>query len=147
MFVTLVEKQEHLIEDFAVIEDLQERLTLVVDRAKKLSSLADYERTDAYRVRGCISLVHLVGDLRDGRCYFRCDADSPLVRGLVALLCDFFSGTSPAELAATDVDPLAALDLVKNLSPTRRHGLASARATILAFAVQNSHAKDAKAAT
>ena len=34
-------------------------------------------------------------------------------------------------------DPLAALDLTKNLSPTRRNGLASARATIRAFAEKN----------
>ena len=34
-------------------------------------------------------------------------------------------------------DPLEALDLAKNLSPTRRNGLASARATIRAFATQH----------
>ena len=139
--VTLAEKQQHLIDDFSVIDDPQERLAVVVDRAKKLPPLADAERTDAHRVRGCISLVHLVGELRDGCCYFRCDADSPLVRGLVALLCDFFSGIPPKEIAATDTDPLAALDLVKNLSPTRRNGLASARTAILAFAAaQATHA-------
>jgi cysteine desulfuration protein SufE len=132
--VTLAEKQQQLIDDFAVIDDLQERLTVVVDRARKLPPLAESERIDAYRVRGCISLVHVVGELRNGRCYFHCEADSPLVRGLVALLCDFFSDAPPAEIAASDADPLAALDLIENLSPTRRNGLASARATILAFA-------------
>jgi cysteine desulfuration protein SufE len=132
--VTLSEKQQHLIEDYAIIDDIQERLALVVDRAKKLPPLTESERTDTHRVRGCISLVHLVGEVRDGLCYFRCDADSPLVRGLVALLCDFFSGATPAAIVATDADPLAAIGLVQNLSPTRRHGLASARAAIRAFA-------------
>lgn len=142
--MTLAEKQQRLIDDFSFIDDPQERLTLVVDRAKKLPPLADSERTDAARVRGCVSLVYLVGEVRDGLCYFRCEADSPLVRGLVALLCDFFSGASPAEIAASTTDPLEAIDLIKNLSPTRRNGLASARAAILAFARQNSHATDAK---
>ncbi len=132
--VTLAEKLTQLTADLAIIDDPQERLGVVVDRAKKLPLLADTERTDAHRVRGCISLVHLVGEVRDGHCYFRCEADGPLVRGLVALLCNFYSHATPADIAAFDPDPLEALDLARNLSPTRRHGLASARATIRAFA-------------
>jgi cysteine desulfuration protein SufE len=133
--VTLAEKQLQLADTLAVIPDLQERLAVVVDRAKKLPPLAPAERTDAHRVRGCVSLVHLVGELdAGGRCHFRCDADSPLVRGLVALLCDFFSGAMPAEIVASDADPLETLGLARHLSPTRRNGLASTRAAIRAFA-------------
>ena len=132
--MTLLEKQQQLADTLAVIPDLQERLAVVVDRARKLPPLADHERTDANLVRGCISRVHLVGELRDGRANFRCDADSPLVRGLVALLCEFFSGATPAEIAASDADPLGELDLTKNLSPTRQNGLAAVRVAIRAFA-------------
>lgn len=135
--MTLAEKLQALTDDLALIDDPQERLGAVVDRAKKLPPLADTERTDAHRVRGCISLVHLVGEVRDGRCYFRCEADGPLVRGLVALLCTFYSGATPADIATFDPDPLESLDLAKNLSPTRRNGLASARATLRAFAAKH----------
>ena len=45
-----------------------------------------------------------------------------------------FNATPPAEILATDADPLEALDLMRNLSPTRRNGLAAVRATILDFA-------------
>jgi cysteine desulfuration protein SufE len=96
--------------------------------------LSDAERDDAHRVPGCVSVVWLIGELRDGRCFFRSDADSPMVRGLVAFLCDFFSDTPAAELGGCDLDPLQALELTDHLSPTRRNGLASARAAILAFA-------------
>ena len=132
--MTLAEKQTQLLEDLSVIDDPQERLSLVVNRARKLPPLPDAERTDAHRIRGCVSAAWLVGELRDGRCEFRCDADGPLVKGLLAFLCEFFSGALPAEIIATDADPLDSLGLAKNLSPTRRHGLASARATIRAFA-------------
>ena len=135
--MTLAEKQQHLADTLAVIPDPQERLAIVVDRAKKLPPLADHERTDSHLVRGCISRVHLAAELRDGRCHFRADADSPLVRGLVALLCDFYSGLTPAEIAASDADPLAELGLTENLSPTRQNGLASVRAAIRAFAEEN----------
>jgi cysteine desulfuration protein SufE len=133
--VTLAEKQRLLADDLAVIDDPQERLAVVIDRAKKLPPLPADQRTDDHRIRGCVSVVYLAGTIdAEGRCQFRCDADSPLVRGLVALLCDFFSGATPAEIATSDADPLGALDLAKNLSPTRQNGLASTRATIRVFA-------------
>ena len=132
--MTLTEKQQHLAGRFAFIDDPQERLSMVIDQAKNRPGLSAADRSEAHRVQGCVSVVWLVGETRDGRCYYRADAESPLVRGLLTVLCEFFSGATPAEIAASDADPLAALELTHNLSPTRRHGLASARATIQAFA-------------
>jgi len=128
--VTLAEKQQQLVDDLTVIPDGPERLSVVVDRARRLPPLPETERTEAHRVRGCISQVWLLGEAREGRLYFRCDADGPLVKGLVHLVADFFSGATPAEIAASDADPLAALELDRNLSPTRRNGLAAVRARI-----------------
>jgi cysteine desulfuration protein SufE len=138
--VILAEKQQQLRRDFEVIHDSHERLGAVVDRARRRTAIAAEERIDANRVRGCISAVWLVAEIRDGCCYFRSDADGPVVKGLVGLLCDFFSGATPAEIVSSTVDPVETLDLATNLSPTRRNGLASARSAILAFA-QQQHAK------
>ena len=128
--MTLAEKQQQLVDDLAIIEDPQERLGAVVDRAKRLAPLPESDRTESHRVHGCISQVWVVGALRDGRCQFRCDADGPLVKGLVAFLCEFFSGATPAEIAASNADPLEAVGLMRNLSPTRHNGLAAVRARI-----------------
>lgn len=133
--VTLAEKQAQMIEDLSIIDDPQERLALVVDRARQRPPLADDERTEAHRVKGCISQAWIVGELRDGRCQFRCDADSPLVRGLIVLLCDLYSGATPADIAATEPALFEKLDLARNLSPTRLNGLRSVRAAIRDFAL------------
>jgi cysteine desulfuration protein SufE len=132
--VSLADKLTQLVEELAPFDDPQERLSFIVDRARRLPALPPGERTEANRVRGCISVVWLVGEVRDGHCVFRFDADSPVVRGLLALLCDFFSGCPPAEIATSETDPLETLGLLQALSPTRRHGLASARARIREFA-------------
>lgn len=126
--------QRQLLDDFLVIENAQERLAAIVDRARRLPPLPAELRTDAQRVHGCISQVWLVGELRDGRCHFRCDADGPLVKGLVAFLAAYYDGSTPAEIVADETDPLAELELLQNLSPTRRNGLAAVRAAIGAFA-------------
>lgn len=130
----MTDRQRQLIEDFNFIEDAQERLSAVVDRARRRPPLPDTERTDARRVPGCVSQVWLVGEVIDGLCQFRCDADGPLVRGLVALLCEYFSETTPADILRDDTNPLADLGLLRNLSPTRQNGLGAVRAAIRAFA-------------
>jgi len=132
--VTLAEKQRQLIDDYLIIDDPQERLAAVVDRARRSPPLPDAERTEANRVRGCVSLAWVAGAVRDGRCQFRSDADSPLVRGLLLLLCDFYSGATPADIMATEPALLEELGLAKNLSPTRLNGLRSVRAKIREFA-------------
>lgn len=132
--MTLAEKQRQLIEDYAIIPDPQERLAAVVDNARRRPPLPETERTEANRVKGCVSLAWVVGERRDGRCFFRSDADSPLVRGLLALLCDFYSGATPADIATTEPALIEELGLARNLSPTRLNGLRSVRTKIREFA-------------
>lgn len=133
--VTLAEKQQQFIADYAIIDDAQERLAAIVDQARKTPPLPEAERSEANRVKGCISQAWVVGELVEGRCHFRSDADSPLVRGLLKLLCDFYSGATPAEIAATEPVLLEELGLARNLSPTRLNGLRSVRARIREFAL------------
>ena len=133
--VSLAEKQAQLVADYGIIPDPQERLAAVVDQARKRPPLPDTERTEANRVKGCVSLAWVVGEVRDGRCFFRSDADSPLVRGLLVLLGDFYSGATPADVAVTEPALLEELGLARNLSPTRLNGLRSVRAKIREFAL------------
>jgi cysteine desulfuration protein SufE len=132
--VFLADKLQRLIDDFAPVDDSHDRLAAVIDRSRRMPPLEAKDRVDANRVRGCVSVVWLAGELAAGRCYFRADAESPVVRGLVTFLCDFFNGAPVAEVADTDVDPLEILGLLQNLSPTRRNGLIAARNAIRAFA-------------
>lgn len=132
--MTLTEKQRQLVEDYGVIPDPQERLAAVVDSARRTPPLSAAERTEANRVPGCVSLAWICAEVRDGRCQFRGDADSPLVRGLLKLLGDFYSGGTPAEVVATEPTLLEELGLAQNLSPTRLNGLRSVRAKIREFA-------------
>ena len=128
--MTLADRQQQLVDDLLFIEDAQERLGAVVDRAKRLPPLPAADRTEQNRVTGCVSQVWVVGELIDGRCVFRCDADGPLVKGLVAFLCEFFNSATPVEITASTADPLESLGLMRNLSPTRHNGLAAVRVRI-----------------
>ncbi len=124
-------------DDFAAIDDPQERLSFAVDRGRHHASLPADAHTDAHLIPGCVSQAWITGELtREGLTRFRCDAASPLVKGLLGLLCEFFSNAPAAEVALCELDPLATLRLTRDLTPTRQNGLAHARARIREIAAR-----------
>lgn len=132
--MTLAEKEQKLIARYAVVENLQERLAAVVERGRRMPPLPEDARDDAHRVPGCVSRVWLHGEVRDGVCRYRLDADSALVKGLAGLLCELYDGAPCGEAAGFDTTVLEALRLTETLSPTRQHGLIQVRRAIQAFA-------------
>lgn len=128
--MTLAEKQRQLIEDYLLIEDRLERFSALVERPRSLAPLREEEKIEANRVPGCVSQVWLVGDCENGACHFRVDADSTIVRGMAAVLCELYDGATPAEVVATEPEFVEALRIGDQLSPTRRRGLSHIRARI-----------------
>ena len=121
-------------ERYRLIEDAHERLAAVTARGKRWPAPAEEERVDSNLVPGCSSRVWLVGTMDDGVCRFRMDADSPLVKGLAALLCELYDGERPSEVAATEPELFDQLGFARNLSPTRLNGVAQIRTVIRNFA-------------
>ncbi len=132
--MTVIEKQRQLIGDYSIIENRQERLSAIVDCARRLPPLPEGERTQTNRVPGCVSSVWILPDVRDGKLYFRHDADSPLVRGLVAFVCSIFDGATPDDILVSDVVALEELDLLRDLTPTRQNGIKAVENRIKALA-------------
>jgi cysteine desulfuration protein SufE len=132
--MSLVEKQQQLIARLRIIEDPHERLAAIVARGRKWPALAEPERTEASRVQGCVSPVWLAGSLDAGRCRFRVTAESPLVQGLAALLCELYDGEPAEEVGALEPELFDELGLSRQLSPTRLNGLANVRRVIREFA-------------
>lgn len=135
--IRVADQQAQLIEDLGFIEDVQERLSAVMQRYAK-ATLPPELKVDVHRVHGCVSSVWLVPSLRDGACHFGFDAESPMVKGLVGLLCEVYEGGSPAEVATVEPVLWQQLGFLKQLTPTRQNGLAAVRAAIRSFA--ESHA-------
>jgi len=132
--MTLQQKQAAFIDRYSVIPDPQERLAALISRKSALAPLDDSERIDAALVRGCVSRVWLTGTLENGRCRYRVDADSPMVKGLVAALCELYDGATPEEIISMEPEIFETLGIANNLTPTRLNGLASVRRVIRDFA-------------
>ena len=127
--VTLTDKQNELISDLNLIEDAHERLSALTSYLAR-TKLADDLKLDDLIVPGCISRVWVKGELKDGVTNFRCAADSPMVAGLVALLCDLYSHVSAVEAASVEPEVWQKCGFIKILTPTRLNGLAAVRGRI-----------------
>jgi cysteine desulfuration protein SufE len=127
-------RQEAMRVTLGGIDDPQERLTVAIGWKNSLRPLVAEERIEANRVPGCVSRVWLVPELEGERCRFRMDAESPLVRGLVALMCGIYDGATPDEIIAEEPVVLDELGILQNLSPTRQNGLAAVRRALVEFA-------------
>jgi len=132
MSTTIDAELEDLAAEFDLLGDWEERYRYVIDLGKDLAPLADAERADANKVRGCASQVWLVTEPQaDGALKFRGDSDAHIVRGLIAILLRLYSGHSAGEITAFDAH--AAFDklgLSGALSAQRSNGLASMVARI-----------------
>jgi cysteine desulfuration protein SufE len=124
---TIAEDLDALVEDFDLLDDWQEQLGYVLDLGRALPKLAETERTEANKVRGCSSQVWVVSERTDdGRLVFRAESDAQIPQGLIAVLLKLYSGRLPAEITA--LDPQVAVDRLKlgsMLTSQRANGLAS----------------------
>ncbi len=116
-----------LAETFEFLSDWEERYRHVIDLGRDLAPLAETERSDANKVKGCASQVWLVTRKEaDGSLRFRGDSDAHIVRGLIAILMSLYSGRTPAEILAFDAQgAFAQLGLTGALSRQRSNGLFS----------------------
>ncbi len=122
---------DEIIDNFALLDEWDDRYRYVIELGRELPPLAEAEHTEANKVRGCTSQVWLVTHVRpDGAAgpvlSFEGDSDAHIVRGLVTILFALYSG-KPAK-AILDTDAIAVFDklgLRENLTPQRSNGLRS----------------------
>ncbi|MBT9446521.1 MAG: SufE family protein [Hyphomonadaceae bacterium] len=113
-------------DDLALFPDWEERFSYLIDLGRQMAPLAEAERNEATKVRGCASQVWLVPERRDGRLFFRGESDAFLVKGLIAVLLRVYSGRTPEEILSLDPKTLAArLGLSDALTAQRSNGLFS----------------------
>jgi len=116
------EKLDQIVERLKGTADPKRRYEYVLWLAKKLQPLPDAFRNDAFKVKGCVSQVYVVGELIDGHLHCQGDSDAAITKGLLALLIEGMEGLEPAAAAAIDPAFLAETGLQTSLTPSRANG-------------------------
>ena len=132
--MTIAEKQKELVGSLQSLKTAQDRLAWLVRRGRQHPPLDPALKTEAHRVEGCLAKVWFVPEFADGRCHFKIDSDSAVVKGIAAVLCEFYSGHTPEETVAASPAFLQEFGITQHLTPNRRNSLAAMSNTIHTFA-------------
>lgn len=125
---------DRIVERLGSTSDPRRRYEYVLWLAKKLEPFPDELRQDAFKVKGCVSQVYVVGSLQEGRLHWRGDSDAQITKGLLALLIEGLEGLTPAEATALDPSFIAATGLQASLTPSRANGFLNILRTMQAQA-------------
>lgn len=124
--MTLPQNIQDMVDDFAFLDDWEDRYMHVIDMGKQLPVLEPALKTESTKVKGCVSQVWLITQFNNTNktLNFQGDSDAHIVKGLVAIVLEIFSDRTAKEI--TDLDPnaiLGQLGLAEHLSPQRSNGL------------------------
>lgn len=118
--------------DFELLDDWEDRYRYIIELGRTLAPMPDVLRTEATKVRGCVSQVWLASAARPGESgdgpvlHFQGDSDAHIVRGLIAILFALYQDRPAREILAIEPQTVfAALGLKEHLTPQRSNGLAS----------------------
>ena len=134
--MTISKRAANIEDEFAFLDDWEDRYAHIIDLGKANPPLEAHERTEDSKVRGCASQVWMViSPIEEDRFEIRAESDAMIVSGLISILIRLFSGASRAEIRAFDADAFLTKIGVKGaLSAQRSNGLASMLARIQAAA-------------
>lgn len=131
---SLEEKAAELAEELGILPDVDARFEYLIRLGRHYPAMDDSQRREENLLPGCVSQLWLLPEVRDGACVFHMDADAQITKGLAAVVCGFYSGASPEEVARIEPTFLEETGLTQQLTPNRRNGLGNLRARIRGFA-------------
>ena len=125
MSMTIEEKQQEIIDEFAVFDDWMEKYEYIIDLGKDLPLIDPTKKTDDRLIEGCQSRVWLDATIENNVMHLTADSDAIITKGIIGLLIRVMDQESPETVAKSDMHFIREIGLAEHLSPTRANGLAS----------------------
>lgn len=122
---SLAEIERALIEDFELLEGVEEKIEYLVDLGHEMPKMDPALKTDERLVKGCQSSVWFDIHCENGLMRFSADSDSLVVKGLVAILDKLLNGQAAEEVLRMDLSLFERLGLWHHISSQRSNGLAA----------------------
>ena len=133
--MTINEKQDEIIEEFDLFDDLLDKTQYIIDLGKKLPPMPESARTDQNRIMGCQSKVWVDAELKGDGLYFYGDSEptAQISKGLISLLIRVLSGEKPEAIANADLYFIPRVGMGNLITSLRAGGLASMIERMKAF--------------
>jgi len=115
--------QQRIVDDFNQFDDWMDKYALLIELGNGLQPIDEKYKAPQNIIEGCQSRVWLMAEMEKGIVYYKAESDAILVKGIVALLLEVFSGRTPDEILNADLFFIEKIGLREHLSPTRSNGL------------------------
>jgi cysteine desulfuration protein SufE len=123
--MTINEKQDQVIDEFALFDDWADKYEYIIDLGKKLPPLDNQYKVEENKIKGCQSTVWLHAEPKGEQLMFEADSEAVIVKGLVSLLIRVLSGHTPEEISQANLYFMEKIGMHQHLAQTRSNGLAS----------------------
>lgn len=124
--MTIEERQQEIIEEFALFDDWMQKYEHIIELGKELPVISPQYKTDENIIKGCQSRVWLHAEMLDkGVVHFTADSDAIITKGMIAMMIRVLSDQAPEDIAGADLYFVNEIGLHQHLSPTRSNGLLS----------------------
>lgn len=123
--MTLNEKEQEIIEEFAIYDDWMDKYEYIIELGKDLPLIDEQYKTEDRLIKGCQSRVWLHAVEKEGKLFFSADSDAIITKGIIALLIRVLNNETPKDVAKAEFKFIQEIGLQEHLSPTRSNGLVS----------------------
>lgn len=122
--MTIQEKQRQIEEDFALFDDWNQKYEYIIDLGKRLPPMPNDEKQEQFLIKGCQSKVWLTAHLNEKEeVVFHAGSDAIIVKGLISMLVDVYSGQTPEVIVKTEPTFIDNIGMSQHLAQTRSNGL------------------------
>lgn len=135
--MTIDQRQEEIIQEFAMFDDWMEKYEYIIELGKELPLIDGSKKTDDRIIEGCQSKVWLDAEVKDGTLSFTADSDAIITKGIISLLIRVMNHETPEHIAKASLYFIDQIGLQEHLSPTRANGLLSMVKKIKLLALTN----------
>ena len=125
MSTSIENKQQQIIDEFAIYDDWLDKYEYIIELGKDLPVIDPALKTNDRLIEGCQSKVWLDARCSNGIMHFTADSDAIIAKGIIALLIRVLNEESAEDIVKSDLRFISEIGLQEHLSPTRANGLAS----------------------
>lgn len=123
--MNIKEKSQAIVEEFSIFDDWMDKYSYLIELGKELPLINEKYKDQTHLISGCQSRVWLHAEENDGLVTFTADSDAVITKGIISLLINVLSDSSPSDIVNANFDFLDEIGLKSHLSPTRANGLVS----------------------
>ncbi|NOQ70526.1 MAG: SufE family protein [Crocinitomix sp.] len=121
--MSITDKENELVESFAIYDDWMEKYEYIIELGKDLPIIDSANKTEENIIKGCQSTVWLYAEKKEDKIVFTADADAIIAKGIIAILVDVLSNETSDTIINARLDFIKEIGLQEHLSPTRSNGL------------------------